>query len=119
MAVFGTGTEAIALQPAGHRMRLRNLFATPLEFMVRNDSVFFDVDICAGTVEPFGEITLTLRPNGDAMREHSAMVLKMRYLEEHFTLYNRNNLREKCKTLTSPCALPFALGTDAPLYALS
>jgi len=108
--------DDLDLMPSFQILTLRNLYLhRKLEYIVKNDSLFFKVDVPGLQELPsavsqglnFGVHSLptiihekgchdiVVRPNLDTLREHRKMVMKQKYVEEHITIYNRSNPREK------------------------
>lgn len=108
--------DDLDLIPSFQILTLRNLYLhRKLEYVVKNDSLFFKVNVPASQEIP-GVISqglradvlklstkktqkscheILVRPNLDTLRENLKMVMKQKYIEEHLTIYNRSNPREK------------------------
>lgn len=108
--------DDLDLIPLSQTLIIRNLYShRKLEYVVKNDSLFFEVDLpkeqgIAGVSE---EVLLpsiqspalrmhdkacqkiVVRPNLGTLREHQQMIMKQKYVEEHLTVYNRSNPLEK------------------------
>ena len=85
---------------------------SPLHYTVRSSCCFFDVTTPAGgrggTVPPAvsgaaedeNSHRIVVTPNASAIRQHASFLSRQRYLEEHFTVYNRHDLNEhECVTV--------------------
>lgn len=108
--------DDLDLMPSFQILTLRNLYLhRKLEYLVKNDSLFFKVDV-PGSQEISSAVSqglnldvhalptkmhekachdIVVRPNLETLREHRKMVMKQKYVEEHLTIYNRSNPREK------------------------
>lgn len=108
--------DDIDLIPSFQLLTLRNLYLhRKLEYIIKNDSLFFRVDVpvsqeISGTIpQRFHEdvsplpttmaerasLNIVVRPNLHTLRENWKMIMKQKYIEEHLTIYNRSNPREK------------------------
>ncbi len=112
--------EELELVPPLQALIIKNLYIhQKLEYIVKNDSLFFQTDCPEPQVIPArsagegGAINLNknltqltsvtsqafhsivVRPNPESLRLHRKMILKQKYVEEHMTVYNRFNPREK------------------------
>lgn len=108
--------DDLDLMPSFQILTLRNLYLhRKLEYLVKNDSLFFKVDVPASQEIPSAVSQglnldmhalptkvhekachdIVIRPNLETLREHRKMVMKQKYVEEHLTIYNRSNPREK------------------------
>ncbi|BBM97058.1 hypothetical protein MPTK1_1g02700 [Marchantia polymorpha subsp. ruderalis] len=104
--------EDMELCPPQQLLVVRNLYAhQPLQYLVKNDSLFFIADFPEPQVIPCAKIipeltedlngpceslhSIVVRPNMENLRLHQKTILKQKYLEEHLTIYNRSNPREK------------------------
>lgn len=100
--------DDMELLPAQQVLVIRNLFAhRKLQYVVKNDSLFFATDVPEwqtipstsqslggdGLCESFHRIIV--RPNMENLLAHQKSILKQKYVEEHLTIYNRSNPREK------------------------
>ena len=92
---------AAALSPRQVTIEVANLGSAPLRFAVRSSCVFFhviteDPDSEEQVVEPGATTAHTIRvtPNERAIAAHGAQLLKARYVEQHFTVYNLDDLNE-------------------------
>ncbi|EGC35017.1 hypothetical protein DICPUDRAFT_79246 [Dictyostelium purpureum] len=75
-----------------------NNFNSELSIAVKANTIFFIIDPPSNgiiSVDPLSSSCLTVRPNIPAILEHSNLLLKEKYLEEHIILYNKNCLSEK------------------------
>lgn len=108
--------DDLDLMPSFQILTLRNLYLhRKLEYVIKNDSLFFKVDV-PGSQEIPSAVSqglnldvhtlptkmdekachdIVVRPNLDTLRENRKMVMKQKYIEEHLTIYNRSNHREK------------------------
>lgn len=108
--------DDLDVMPSFQILTLRNLYLhRKLEYVVKNDSLFFKVDV-PGSQEIPSAVSqdlhldvhtlstkiyekachdIVVRPNLDTLRENRKMVMKQKYIEEHLTIYNRSNPREK------------------------
>ncbi|XP_024391254.1 uncharacterized protein [Physcomitrium patens] len=108
--------DDLDLIPSFQILTLRNLYLhRKLEYVIKNDSLFFRVDVPAsqemsGTIPQRLHVdvpalstrttekashNIVVRPNFDTLRENRKMIMKQKYIEEHLTIYNRSNPREK------------------------
>ena len=92
---------AAALSPRQVTIEVANLGSTPLRFAVRSSCVFFhviteDPDSEEQVVAPGATTAHTIRvtPNERTIAAHGAQLLKARYVEQHFTVYNLDDLNE-------------------------
>ncbi|CAM6083476.1 unnamed protein product [Calypogeia fissa] len=107
--------DVVELLPAQQVLIIKNLFAhRKLQYIVKNDSLFFVTDVpelqtIPSTSQSGGESQLLaksngstrsfhkiiVRPNMESLLTHQKSILKQKYVEEHLTVYNRSNPREK------------------------
>jgi hypothetical protein len=103
------------LLPARQVLVITNLFAhRQLQFVVKNDSLYFTTDVQQSQIMPRTSHSLDgkqvpaesnglsqsshsiiVRPNMENLLAHQKSILKQKYVEEHLTVYNRFNPREK------------------------
>ncbi|KAL2649598.1 hypothetical protein R1flu_017726 [Riccia fluitans] len=109
----GRREEDMDLLPPVQMLIVRNLYAhRPLQYIVKNDSLFFATDFPEPQVIPCAQVTagehnegnnsctqafhaIVVRPNMESIRAHQKKIFKQKYVEEHLTIYNRSNPREK------------------------
>ncbi|KAL3702130.1 hypothetical protein R1sor_020152 [Riccia sorocarpa] len=109
----GRRDEDMELLPPVQTLAVRNLYAhRPLQYIVKNDSLFFSADFPESQVIPRAQVTcgdsseennscseafhaILVRPNMENIRTHQKTIFKQKYVEEHLTIYNRSNPREK------------------------
>eukprot|EP01113_Clastostelium_recurvatum_P027747 TRINITY_DN3354_c0_g1_i1.p1 TRINITY_DN3354_c0_g1~~TRINITY_DN3354_c0_g1_i1.p1 ORF type:complete len:889 (+),score=244.34 TRINITY_DN3354_c0_g1_i1:340-2667(+) len=100
------------------RVTLSNLYVTPLRYSIRNPSLYFVIDVestppsedpsaagddagghsvvqedtignsISSVVNKFASVTLAVRLNQASISEQMANLLRVRYIEEHVTVYN-------------------------------
>jgi hypothetical protein len=90
-----------------------SLFDSNLHFLVKNETIFFTLEgenngVILGKDQ---SQTLSLRLNTQAIKKHSQLLLKDKYIEEHITIYNRDRLSEKIYI-----TLQLSLGKLSGLY---
>jgi len=90
-------TYVLEIEPEAHTLSIRNLHSRPLRYTLRNDSLFFTVQCGDSPNEKdVGQVYhVVVRPNMSAILEKLNQILKDKYVEEHFSVYNCNNLTEK------------------------
>jgi hypothetical protein len=104
--------QAMKLEPASHAIEVSSLGRKQLPYAVRSSCCFFQVhasqvpsassDASPGTPGFPGDCVLsasdtrkhviTVTPDDEAIRQHAAFLAKARYVEEHFTVYNSDDL---------------------------
>jgi hypothetical protein len=85
------------IQPSSQAITITNLYSRPLNYTLCNDTRFFTIDTSSdGFISKRGKsITVIVKPNIPAILQHKHLILRDKYIEEHLTLYNRDQLNEK------------------------
>ncbi|KAF2076702.1 hypothetical protein CYY_002015 [Polysphondylium violaceum] len=76
---------------------IHNNFDSPLCYVVKESSKFFTIvyNDSESLADKQATGTIKVCPNMNVIMEHSSLLLKEKYLEEHFIIYNQNRLSEK------------------------
>ena len=72
-------------------------FNTHLQYITKNDSMFFDV-ACASTGwigSKYVTHSISVVPNAATIAKHRKFLMKERAIEEHLVIYNQNRISEK------------------------
>jgi hypothetical protein len=95
------GSTELVFSPEWQLLEIFNTQASPLRYIIRNDSLFFTVeaptDAADGretVVAPGQSQTIRIRINMKHVQENKALVLKNKYIEEHLSVYNQRQLSE-------------------------
>ena len=86
---------AISLKPSSDPIVIENICDQIIDVELFNDTRFFQIDMDSKLIEPKSPIILHVKPSLDAIMKNADLIRRERYLLEHITVYNRNNLDEK------------------------
>jgi hypothetical protein len=76
---------------------VKNLLGRPLRYLVKSDCRLFEVEVPISTkiADRGSEQVLLVKVNSDVLRDSQFLLAGEKYIEEHFTIYNADNLKEK------------------------
>jgi len=92
-----TGAPVFRIKKDQEELIVSNLFHRDLEIVVRNDSLFFITSLPAELplIRSKESFKLMVSLNIENLYQNRDMVLKDKYIEEHVSVYNKNNWNER------------------------
>ncbi|KAF0517022.1 peroxisomal membrane protein mpv17 [Gigaspora margarita] len=93
---------------------ISNLFDTPLEYEIVNDTIYFSLDISHSNkgVAPKSDHRIIVRPNLKTLLKNAESIRREKYIQEYVTVYNRNRPSEN---YWIPLRISFGYFTDFQL----